>query len=254
MSDPLDGAFARLDRAYLHLKELEERIEDFRKEHYDEIIAQQKASAREYGFEGSALFNRQPLFDVPVSLPIITGEVIYNLRSAMDYVVYELARRDSGSWRAGTQFIVEDRKFDPKNPNRGFDGRAKSCLAGLDQRHIAMIESYQPYKGVTWAKSLVDISNPDKHRRLTAVEGRFSAEVGTTIPFGTSFPGAPESDELTVTTGSSFGEPDVKIDLEYTIEVALPDGRPLVATLQYLASEVGKLLVEFKPEFERTSR
>jgi hypothetical protein len=83
-------------------------------------------------------------------------------------IVFELARHDSGGIEQdGTQFIIEDVKSDPLKPNRGFDARSKRHLRGLNQAHIDAIESFQPYRGVEWTKTLRDISNPDKHRKLT---------------------------------------------------------------------------------------
>ena len=110
---------------------------------------------------------------LPIFLPVIVSDAIYNMRAALDYIVYELARLDSGAVQDGTQFLIEDVKLDPEHPSRGFDARSKRCLKGLTQAHIAAIEALQPYRGIEWTRTLRDISNPDKHRTLTVLTDRF---------------------------------------------------------------------------------
>lgn len=43
-------------------------------------------------------------------IAIVSGEVLYNLRTALDYLVYALARLDSGRSQAGTSFRSQTRR------------------------------------------------------------------------------------------------------------------------------------------------
>jgi hypothetical protein len=45
---------------------------------------------------------------VGMSVPIRVGEVCYNFRSALDYLIFELAKLDSGVEQGGTQFPIMD--------------------------------------------------------------------------------------------------------------------------------------------------
>ena len=48
--------------------------------------------------------------EIPETFPILVGEIIYNLRAALDYLIFELSLLDSGNEINGSipQFIIED--------------------------------------------------------------------------------------------------------------------------------------------------
>src|SRR5207248_7031111 len=150
----LDGAFARVDRAGEHLAELKTIIDAFRQGRHD---------ARSIVLDPDVIKNGNiepewPIFD-RLRIAILVGEICYNLRAALDYLVYEFALLDSGKVQEGTQFPIEYR---PKD----FKGWAKVRLRGLNARHNACIKALQPYSGCDWTGTLKEISNPDKHRTL----------------------------------------------------------------------------------------
>jgi len=68
---------------------------------------------------------------------ILIGEICYNLRSALDYLVYELAILDSSKRQDGTQFPIDD------TPEK-FSKHKRSWLKGLNSNHVAAIEKLQP--------------------------------------------------------------------------------------------------------------
>ena len=53
---------------------------------------------------------------VEMSVPIRVGEVCYNFRSALDYLIFELAKLDSGVEQGGTQFPIMDSPKDSRPP------------------------------------------------------------------------------------------------------------------------------------------
>jgi hypothetical protein len=74
---------------------------------------------------------------MPFLIAVLVGEICYNLRSALDYLVYGLARRDSGSIQKGTQFPIVDKK-------EQFVGNQTKRLAGLNSTHVEAIARLQP--------------------------------------------------------------------------------------------------------------
>lgn len=160
----LDGAFGRVVRAEQHFSELVGRIEALRQEQYDAI-------SWELDLErpGEVRVSRTKYVLVPLLFSILVVEICYNLRAALDYLIFELARLDFGQVQNGTQFPIEDR---PKN----FAGNGHRRLVGLNARHIAAMEPLQPYNGCNWTRLLRDISNPDKHRSLSFSQGGFELE------------------------------------------------------------------------------
>jgi hypothetical protein len=110
--------------------------------------------------DNSMFFDQLP--QIPDDLPLAISDAVHNMRAAMDYLVYQLAKLGSGAYQDGTQFPIEDHKS-------RFDDRANTWLKHLRREHIDRIEQLQPYKGKEWTRTLRDLSNRDKHRHLTPI-------------------------------------------------------------------------------------
>ena len=123
---PLDGARLRFERADRHLAEADDLIRQWSVSCKDGVVSDH---------EGKISFpNGWP--SIPRTLPVVISDAIHNLRAALDYVVYELAILDTGQEQDRTQFIIEDVKADPRDPQRGFDPRSKRHLRGLSAAHV----------------------------------------------------------------------------------------------------------------------
>jgi len=235
----LDGAILRWTRADIHLAEASKLVVDWAENC-------KKALVRDHDGEYRFLHGWPP---VPATLPVVVSDVVHNLRAALDYIVYELAIKDSGSPQDGTQFLIENVKSDPADPRRGFDARSKRCLKGLSTTHIAMIEDLQPYRGVQWSETLRDISNPDKHRHLSVLITR-----GRQIQYEMFWTpdGEFEGKDFEMTPdGPRFHRFNVKLDGHETIAIALPKlgQTSVMRTLRKLEAEVGRTIELFKTQF-----
>ncbi len=156
----------------------------------------------------------------PAIFGILVGEGIYNLRAALDYLIYELALLDSGNTQQGTQFPIEDTE-------KGWLKNAPSFLKGVSVQHQTTIQKLQPYKGCDWTRTIRNLSNPDKHRTVTAVRSRVLIEnAPTSLP------------RITLKAHGNF-----------SIAIAFDDGSPVIETLQELESQVTQTLDGFRPEF-----
>jgi len=185
------------------------------------------------------------LVRVPLKFGVLVGEVCYNLRAALDYLVFELAINDSGSVQDQTQFPMES------SPG-GFavkrDPMRRECqLRGLSCTHIADIEKLQPYNGCEWTRTLRLISNPDKHRKLTATPShalsflhlsRFNPEVFGASPLGPVRRGQ-----------GALGE-DIYVQFPLHYSIGLADGTPIIPVLHTLKLHVGQALDAFKSDFK----
>lgn len=229
---PLRGATLRFERADRHLSEADALIRAFANG------CKQYLVVKNHGDQVAIGLPHLPELD-PM-LPVVVSDAIHNLRAALDYIVYELAKHDSPSKSPdGTQFIIEDVKSDPLDPRRGFDVRKKQYLRLLSGPHVHMIEDLQPYKGIEWTKTLRDISNPDKHRTLTAITR--SGSYGVTFASSIDLRANP----------IRFRPEDVTIDAHRAVQIAPPDEtKPgLMETLRRLETEVVGTIELFKPEF-----
>jgi hypothetical protein len=160
-------------------------------------------------------------------LPILVGEIAYNLRSALDYLVFELARLDTGIEQSGTQFPLEDTP-------EGFQRNLKrGRLIGLNAAHIAAIEGM-----------LRDLSNPDKHRHLIKASG----EVGFTVHSSL------EKDLSSIVGYERYadhpvpGQPPVKVKVHLTANHTFDDGSPVIESIEEIEMRIGNALGNFKPD------
>jgi len=231
---PLDSCFERVRRADEHLAELQREIA---------IVFEKQAYAA--GIE----FDPNPPHLVKVSLPpetffgmrlgTLTGEIFYNFRAALDYLVFELAKLDSGIEQSSTQFPIVDAKQD-------FEGRGKTAfLKGINATHVACIERLQPYNGCDWTRRLRDCSNADKHRHFLPSEGNSRITAHSSL----------ECDDLHRIRGFERKAPhpitgrgvDVKVHIAG--EITFPDGALVTETIEEIKTQVANTLVAFKSDF-----
>jgi hypothetical protein len=247
MAHPLDGALAHVGRADRDFDELKSLLEKFVGEEEQKALAYYNLARLKYTkslrIRGIQAFNFP---GVPFEAAVLVSAIIHHLRAAFDYLVYELALHDSGIVQNGTQFIIEDVKADSQHPDRGFDARATSKLRGLTETHVAMIEDLQPYKRGKWTAALRDISNSDKHRKLTVISGSHIIARSISIGPRGSFEGRPGP------TGKSLsGGPDIRMDVDSSVYVGFPerDNIPVLQTLEILKGKVRVVIDSFKAEF-----
>lgn len=233
---PLDGAIARIDRAREHLEEFGRLANEYGRKYLAEVTVEphpylpQQVRVRAFQSNRSIV----PIFGV------IAGEAAYNLRAAMDYLIYELAILDTGNAKNRTQFPIES------TPGR-FQKRVNDgWLNGLNVAHVAAVEKLQPYNGANWTAALRDINNPDKHRHLTAIFG--SQNVQCTAFGHDRFPEFEDRAGIVRSTRTMSGT-DVHVHLDATILVTLDDGRPVVETLDGIRCDVLRTVEAFRPEF-----
>ncbi len=226
MAHFLDGAFERVKRTEKHLVDLDVEIRAF-EEAQGEFRPQ---NLNEEQIDAEHAKGGEVPLPMPSQVSILIGEIAYNLRAALDYLVYALAVLDSGKEQSSTQFPIEDTP-------EGFEGRKKQgFLRGLNVAHIAGIERLQPYKGCDWTRLLRSLSNADKHRHLTLIirPKQMVLILGRTV----------------TQTGPSTFETNVDVkDRWAKTRVLFTDGSPIVETLQTLKSQVADTLEAFKPDF-----
>jgi len=226
---PLYGARKRIERADKHLNEIISEVEAYALTHQNNITLKYDEIRNNSRLH---FVIPQPL---PITVALAVSDCIHNLRAALDYLIFELSREDSGDPDpSGTQFpittedeFIKHRKARLKN---------KGPLRYLTLAHIDAIEAYQPYKGINWTQTMRDISNPDKHREITVIGDR-----ADTLISG----GAGE-----VFKGAGVDRSDVQMERKTTVTIAFRDGRPVIETLEILKQQVSLVIDSFSPEFK----
>ena len=167
---------------------------------------------------------------LPPIIAILIGETVYNLRAALDYLVYELAILDSGKAASRSQFPLE-------SCEDGWNQHEKNWLDGISDGHKARIKDLQPFKGVIWTATLREVSNPDKHRHLTV--GRHGPSVRVTTNWSTK-------DQ---TIGPTIDKP-MQLKSEVAYVISFDDSTLVMATLKMLQREVCDVIEAFDPDFK----
>lgn len=168
MSDRLAGARLKLERAEAHRQLLNAEFQAFWSSDAHEVVIEKDPQNSEVVLR--AKINTSP----DANWSVIVGEWAHDLRSALDYIAWELAEIHSGPapnpvpkgkpgrpWR-NTQFPI----FIDANDYKAL---APGYLSLIDPAHWAAFDAEQPYHtGNAWHSLalLSDLSNIDKHRTI----------------------------------------------------------------------------------------
>jgi hypothetical protein len=237
----LDNAYARVRRAKQHLTSLK---------HEFALNPPASVSIPAFTtgvFQDTVNVVRPTQVDIPPIVSILIGETIYNLRAALDYLVYELAILDSGKIQKRTQFPIEDRK-------EGWDGHVVNGghLKGLSAGHQAAIKRLQPFCQCKWPGLLRDISDPDKHRFLISLEYEqvslpsFMSKFIVKSKLIVKFAGLLRENQ----TVRFPGRETMKVQRSGPHQILFDEGHPVIETLQEFQTNITNVLDAFKPDFK----
>jgi len=217
------------------------------KEHYDSLVAEGQRQLQGYAgklvVEVNAAMNTfSPRFeDEPVlskRLPLIIGDCLQNVRSSLDYLVWELVL-------AANCKPTKQHAFPICETPDAFKACIKGKrLDGLSGDAITEIEALQPYtegkdfrQHVFWA--LDELCNINKHRRIlvTCVKPGVARQV-------------PGSDKYTAVTKDITGKMDM--DTELIAFVAFNErGFENAPDVSAILSEMVESVVRILPNFDR---
>jgi hypothetical protein len=161
---------------------------------------------------------------------IVIGEFASCLRNALNYLTCALAEQDSGSVANSVQFPLES------DPQRFPSDRVRhGYLKGIADEHVAFFEPFQPYKAGKPFELLREFTNAYRHRELIRVEQVFQRPKVV----------APPSEAYRLPAGHV-------VSVEYfAIAVSLPDGSPIVETLEEIKRRVAQAVKEFRKPLAR---
>jgi|SRR6185437_120484 len=157
MTRPLDRIEAKIERAVQHIQEFESGILRFERDAYA-VRLEPNISAGKL----SLFIVDRGLGEPPVQLLLVAGEVVYQLRSALDHSIFILANKAA---KGDRQFPIF------KKPDE-YKTRSPSMIKGVSPRADAIIEKSQPFQSSTPDEhplsKLSKLNNTDKHRVIPA--------------------------------------------------------------------------------------
>jgi hypothetical protein len=160
----LDGCIAKVDRADKHLQELVARVGPWAEDVPHEFRGEINPVAGNYA--AYLVVRKAP----PIEWSIIVGDVVHNLRSALDHIACMLVPKPT---RATAFPIFHDREDFDCGVRLAAARNRRGPLTGLSPESAAFqfIEQTQPYRGPHGPEShplfaLRELSNEDKHRTV----------------------------------------------------------------------------------------
>jgi hypothetical protein len=252
------------------------------KEQFDELIVEMDAffnqdpkphhSVGEFDTEKWEWVERfQITQEPPLRLGVIFGDCIHNLRSALDHVIWQTTLLDGGTPDDSTQFPIASKS------EAQFEAIAKRRIAGLSEKHRALVKQAQPYNAGDQAHRhplgvLATLSNTDKHRvvhpaysfisddpgpALDALVGSYQGEDsspvhafwmakrGTRLMHGTPW--------FRITWEPGEEPPrEVQVNADMTLGIAFGDIGVAASSIRHIAEAVLKVIQAFMADFPET--
>lgn len=194
MISGLDSATVKIFRAAEHIDVVREIIHSLAAE----------ANSYEIVKDADGKENIHFLIQPPPKIALFAGEAVYQLRSALDHLAFDLVKRNQtgivlpANWETRCDFPLWLRipndliKSGHTNPPLPYNCFTRS-LPGISKTAFAVIEGVQPYRSGVGAgtpnvmKLIANLSNIDRHRYLNV-----------------TLPKAAQFHDLTLTEGRSY--------------------------------------------------
>lgn len=254
------------------------------KEHIADVDAQLRAFYSTEPYKVGATIQpetRRPVYYVtrahptPESVPLVAGDAIQNLMSALDYLAY--------------QIICSDTADNPPNPNwiyfpiaddaMKYESKKAGKMRGAAKDSFDVIDGLKPYRGgnsLLWM--LYKLNNVEKHRLLLTVgsqaagvhigqmvspylAGVFPAEAIALIQNMDTFivpadKGFPLKEGLELYIGAVGEKPNPKQQFRFQValnERGIAEGEPLLETLHQLTTLVEGIVAALTPRLRDTT-
>ncbi len=178
-ASPFTSAHSKLARARKHLDDLRAAIVAFLATQPYEVMREEEISS------GDLVYKLRTCHEVPGDLSLIIGDVLHNLRSALDHLAWRLVELNNKTPNRNTQFVICANQT-------AFQNRvAQGALREMSQTARTFIENLHPYRGgddILW--QLNELENIDKHRLLLVTGNAFNS-LGLAWKF--TAPGKPDT-------------------------------------------------------------
>ena len=207
------GALAKIERAGSQIRKLDDDAKQVCRKIRQSIVCETdiEANVKRWVYRGE-----RPV--VPLGWSVRTGEILYNLRSALDHLVWQLVRANGQTPTRAIQFpIVDDIDAWKRSRNvrqlGGLSDGSKDTIGYLQpfnpMMQLPIDGTMRPFDAQTF-KTLRDLCNIDKHRHLHLIVAKTDG-VGP-IEFGENQPPR-RSSERPLTGKGTLGmiEPEMTI-------------------------------------------
>lgn len=258
----LDGCNAKVERAREHHRALMEDVLDWLRETPYALDQEFLADSSELVFR---LRGEPP--SPPLRWSTVIGDVVHNLRSALDHLAWQLVLLDGGQPTLQTQFPIYESED-------AFRRNAERRLPGVTPERVSAVEALQPYRrspdnpAEDHLAAIQLLSNTDKHRVLTTtvvqsegsqfrftlrrdVRGLWPESIAPT--FGPMVAGA---EVVRVKVEPEGPNPEMSVDMHLELNFAFDEpetvlhGETVLGALEEFMDVVAAAVTSFQPVFD----
>jgi hypothetical protein len=258
VTNPLAGSRVKIERAKKHVQDLIIALTTFSDSKPYKVGTKRDSETKRL------IYYVTEVRELPPHIATIVGDVIHNLRSALDYLAYQLVIVGKGNNRPFRH--VEFPIFDSAQK---YEAGKHRKIKGMRPEAIKAIDIIKPYKsGNDQLWRLHRLNNIDKHRLLITVSSYFqSIGIGTILnrEMKEAFPDIGEIPIPSVSINPADKKCPLKADDElftdlpdaefndkipFRFEVSLNEPEviecePILVTLQQFIDMVGKIIESF---------
>ena len=259
----------KVERANKHLDDLKAAFAGFRDSKPYSIGVKTDPQTRQL------VYYVKSIKEIPSSFALISGDVIQNLRTALDQLAYQL-------FLVGTKASQGDGRhiyFPIGDSREKFNAALSSRTSGIRSDAITQFRALEPYRNGKGHKFwiLERLNNTDKHRLLLTVGSRYrSVNIGAVIShlakqeakkaaWEPELQGAIGDFDLYMMTADGLfpskvgdellrdlpnSEPNPKVGFAFELAIAetgVVNGEPLIETLEQLVKLVTETISKFQP-------
>lgn len=165
MSSPLPSRLVKIrtkiERAEKHIHEFQTEFDAFGKTDPYSIGTEDDPQT------GDKVFRVKSVAPIPLVLPIIIGDVLHNLRSALDHLVWHLVEAAGSKPTTQTSFPIFKTATDCRKFFKKLKTGCQPKIEGISRTAMKLIKRTKPYKRGNKELWLIhELNNIDKHRLL----------------------------------------------------------------------------------------
>ncbi|WP_315701134.1 MULTISPECIES: hypothetical protein [unclassified Bradyrhizobium] len=254
-NDPLLSCWIKIDRANKHLNDLIKAMEAFQHRYTQDFVADEESEPT------IKIYRVRILEDIPANLSGYIGDVVHNLRSALDCLAVALIKRVDPT--VGDD-VLRDTYFPIAWDESGLSNERRTRFFNRVGAPVEkLIRRVQPYRGgkghVLWQLEHLDIT--DKHRQIIPgllnvshitfyvmqpVNGNPISRPKYEPPFPLK-----DGDEI---CRVAFSEPNYNSSVHFQLEIAFNEppfvvAKPVAITLKQFVYFVHRLIDIFREQF-----
>jgi hypothetical protein len=152
----LDALLVKVDRAYRHILDFDERLLRFRNSHPYKVFSEDDLNARE------RTFYLRILKEMPSEFPALIGDIVQNLRSSLDHLAWHLVKSSPVIPKARDKDI-----YFPIFESAGeYNPGKMRKIEGMSQAAIDAIDRVEPYYRVDGGRIGQGTNHAEQERRM----------------------------------------------------------------------------------------